>query len=145
MNLQDIKGRIEAMEEDCQAEIPDGLPLPMTSHVILEARWLVEKLKDLRRHNSNVPRAAGSKHGDGAKVEEELKAIDQRVAALEKRFRSAIVIGKFSQISTSIIPDMRYMVDQIELAHSKRKGAKPKDAEFEPEASEPEASEPAIA
>jgi hypothetical protein len=105
MNLADIKRRVESMEEDCQAEIPSGAPLPMTAHVIVEARWLVEKLLDHRRHNSTH---------SSKKVEQELKDIGDRVKKLETRHRSSIEIGKFVQLSTAIIPDLRYLVDEIE-------------------------------
>lgn len=97
-----IEVRVASMEECCIEAIESGAALPMTATVIPEVRYLIDRLR--RR---------------GGKGDERVDEIEVRLLDLEKK-RNAIRAGRFIRIPSSIIADMRYLLDQLGVKPSEQ-------------------------
>lgn len=106
-DLAQIEGRVASLEEDCWQAIETAAVVPMTATIVPEIRFLVDTLKN-KKHTPGNPRP----------IEPALEKIDAMVAGMEKKLGRAIRAGKFSRISASIVPDMRYLLDQLGVEHS---------------------------
>ena len=110
-NLRDIEGRIASMEEDAWEAIENKTIIPCTATVVPEWRWLVDQLINKRKHGP----------GDHL-VEPALMEIDLAVIELERKFTRAARNGNpIARINARIIPDMRYVLDQLGVETSAKR------------------------
>ena len=101
-----IEVRVASMEDCCLEAIEEGKTLPMTATVIPEVRYLLDKIRSRRKE---LPQD----------VTEKLDEIEVRLIDLERK-RGAIRAGRFIRISASIVPDMRYILDQLGVKRSEQ-------------------------
>lgn len=102
-SLEGIKGRVESLEEDLHVAIAAKGDVTMTSGVIPEARYLLDRI-------SALASGLGNKG-----VSKAVSEIDGRVKTLERKFASAVQIGKFVRLNTSVIADLRTLTEEVEL------------------------------
>ncbi len=115
---ESIEVRVAAMEEDMAQPLEEfdeaakqgkpGKAVVMTATVIPEVRYLYDKLVNKRRQNGT--------EGESL-VNKPLKEIEGRLLKLEAN-KSSIRSGRFMRIPVSIVRDMRYLLDGLDVDHS---------------------------
>jgi hypothetical protein len=111
-NLRDVEGRIASLEEDAWEAIQDGTIVPCAAIVVPEWRWLVDQLINKRKHD---PKGSHP-------IEPALAEADLAVIQLERKFTRAARNGSpIARINASIIPDMRYVLDQLGVETSAKR------------------------
>jgi hypothetical protein len=119
---ESIEVRVASMEEDCAEKIAEGGDLHMTATVLPEVRYLIERVKSIRKRTKTEPEAA-------------LGLIETSLQALERRYGAAVRMGKFVRIKAAIIADMRYLLDQLRIENSNEAREKIEVDEFDAAAS----------
>ncbi len=115
---ENIEVRVAAMEEDLAQPLEEfdeaakqgkpGKGVIMTATIIPEFRFLFDKLVNYRRSQGTEGEAL---------INKPIKEIESRLVKLEVNM-SSIRTGRFMRISVSIVRDMRYLLDGLDVKHS---------------------------